>query len=149
MSLHYDVERLTNSTSLLCYNYPCCRQSVVMAFYSMKFLMEHQILIVPSHQWICIVQRSQTDSRSLFSLHTCKVLYYSFLLLRSLSNTSVLAKKMKSTTLYWHPTDIFTGQIAYNANNEICQLPFKLSISIIFAAFCVYVIPIVVTVVIY
>jgi hypothetical protein len=37
---------------------------------------------------------------------------------------------------------IFTNEIIYNVDNQICQLPLRLSFSIIFVAFCVYFIPI-------
>jgi hypothetical protein len=40
---------------------------------------------------------------------------------------------------------IFTGDIIYNVENQICQIPLKLSISVIFTAFYIYIIPIVLT----
>ncbi|CAF1508330.1 unnamed protein product [Adineta steineri] len=44
---------------------------------------------------------------------------------------------------------IFTGEIIYNINNQICQLPLRLSFSINFAAICVYGIPILLIILIY
>jgi hypothetical protein len=37
---------------------------------------------------------------------------------------------------------IFNGEIVYNVDNQICQLPFRFSFSIIYAALCIYIIPV-------
>ena len=96
---------------------------------------------------------------------TCAVLNYSFLLQAFYRYVIVIYP----TRLFWQRKRnqllfvgitwiyaflfplafIFTGEIVYNADNQICQIPFNFSVSMIFAAFCVYVIPIVTTVVIY
>jgi hypothetical protein len=44
---------------------------------------------------------------------------------------------------------LFTGQIIYNVNNQICQLPLRLSFSVISMASCAYIIPVFVTILIY
>jgi hypothetical protein len=44
---------------------------------------------------------------------------------------------------------LFNGQILYNVNNQICQLPLRLSFSIIYMASCAYIIPVFMTIFIY
>ncbi|CAF3585180.1 unnamed protein product [Adineta steineri] len=44
---------------------------------------------------------------------------------------------------------IFTDRIIYNIDNQICQLPLRLSFSLIFGAFCIYIIPVSMTMFIY
>ncbi|CAF0979178.1 unnamed protein product [Adineta steineri] len=44
---------------------------------------------------------------------------------------------------------IFTGGIIYNVDNQICQLPFQLSISLVFAATSVFALPMSMTIFIY
>ncbi|CAF0890138.1 unnamed protein product [Adineta steineri] len=43
----------------------------------------------------------------------------------------------------------FTGDIIYNVNNQICQIPFRLSFTMIFVAICVYGIPVPLIILIY
>ncbi|CAF1210419.1 unnamed protein product [Adineta ricciae] len=96
---------------------------------------------------------------------TCAVLNYSFLLqafyryVTVVYPTRVFWQRKRNQLLFvgvtWAYTllfpliFVFTGQIVYNADNQICQVPLKLSVSIIFVALSAYVIPIVMTVVIY
>ncbi|CAF1145295.1 unnamed protein product [Adineta steineri] len=44
---------------------------------------------------------------------------------------------------------IFTGDITYNVDNQICQIPLRLSVQLNFVAFSVYILPIVLTLLIY
>ncbi|CAF4004941.1 unnamed protein product [Adineta steineri] len=44
---------------------------------------------------------------------------------------------------------IFTGDITYNVDNQICQIPLRLSVQLNFVAFSVYILPIVSTLLIY
>jgi hypothetical protein len=37
---------------------------------------------------------------------------------------------------------LFTGDIVYNVDNQICQMPLKLSFSVIYMAFCAYMVPV-------
>lgn len=37
---------------------------------------------------------------------------------------------------------MFTGEIIYNVNNQICQVPLRFSISIIYLSLCLYIIPV-------
>ncbi|CAF1227491.1 unnamed protein product [Adineta steineri] len=44
---------------------------------------------------------------------------------------------------------LLSGEIIYNRNNQICQIPFQLSFSINYMGFCIYVIPVLTTMFIY
>ncbi|CAF4035806.1 unnamed protein product [Adineta steineri] len=44
---------------------------------------------------------------------------------------------------------IFTGEVIYNSDNQICQLPFQLSFSIIYLVHCAYMIPVLMIMFIY
>jgi hypothetical protein len=44
---------------------------------------------------------------------------------------------------------LLTGAIIYNVNNQICQMPLRLSFLAIYNAFCVYMIPVLLTMLIY
>jgi hypothetical protein len=44
---------------------------------------------------------------------------------------------------------IFTGEIIYNVENQICQLPLRFSFALIFVTLCLYIIPILMIIFIY
>jgi hypothetical protein len=44
---------------------------------------------------------------------------------------------------------IFTGEMIYNVDNQICQVPLRLSFSIIYTAQCLYIIPVSLTMLVY
>lgn len=46
-------------------------------------------------------------------------------------------------------TFMFTNEIAYNVDNQMCQLPFRFSFSIIYVALCAYIIPVLMIMLIY
>jgi len=49
-----------------------------------------------------------------------------------------------------HPLPyMFNNEIIYDVNNQICQLPFRLSFSLIYMSNCVYIIPVLLTMLIY
>ncbi|CAF1049244.1 unnamed protein product [Adineta steineri] len=96
---------------------------------------------------------------------SCAVLNYSFLLQAFYRYMIVVCP----TRLFWQlpqsqlllivltwiyvlifPTGfIFTGDIIYNMDNQICQIPLRFSFAIIFAVLCVYIIPVSITMFIY
>ncbi|CAF1201443.1 unnamed protein product [Adineta ricciae] len=122
------------------------------------FTLYNDLRQIHDHYFLC-------TSSGYLTYVTCAVLNYSFLLQAFYRYVTVVYP----TRLFWQRKRnqlffvgitwsyallfplvfVFTGQIIYNADNQICQVPFKLSVSIIFAALCVYFIPVVMTVVIY
>ena len=122
------------------------------------FALYNDLRQIHNHYFLCTFA-------GYFTYVTCAALNYSFLLqafyryVTVVYPTRVFWQRKRNQLLFVGVTwayallfplvFIFTGQIVYNADNQICQVPLTLSVSIIFAALYVYIIPIVTTVVIY
>ena len=76
-----------------------------------------------------------------------------------LSNTIVLANSSNTIITHWFDMDflpfyfplafLFTDEIIYDVENQMCQVPLRLSFSILFLTCCIYNIPISLTMLIY
>jgi hypothetical protein len=103
-------------------------------------------------------QDSLCVSRGYFGLVSCAIQNYSFVLQAIYRYTIVIYphssfwKSMRTQLLFisltWiiafaYPFPfIFTGEYIYDADNQLCKIPLRLSFSVVFTAFCVYMMPV-------
>jgi hypothetical protein len=85
-------------------------------------LFDYSILLQAIYRYVCVVYPNRLfwQSARFQFLSICLTWIFSFV----------------------YPTAfVFTDEIVYNIDNQICQLPFRLSFCIIYTAFCIYLIP--------
>jgi hypothetical protein len=120
--------------------------------------LENDVKKNPNPDLLCIF-------RGYLTYVSCGALNYSFLLQAFYRYVSVVYparlfwRSQRSQLLFIGLTWIyafifpiafmFTRDIVYNVDNQICQIPLRLSFSVNFSALCIYIIPILITLFIY
>ncbi|CAF1271938.1 unnamed protein product [Rotaria sordida] len=115
------------------------------------FTLENDVKQISYEDSLCIL-------RGYFGYASCAVLDYSFLLQSIYRNITVVypfrlflqsakfqALLICSTWIFSYVSPvafIFTNSVIYNVDNQICQLPLRLSFPIIYVLCCVYMIPV-------
>ncbi|CAF1258563.1 unnamed protein product [Rotaria sordida] len=131
-----------------------CLSAIVVGCSSLSmciFILGNDVKQISYEDLLCIL-------RCYLGYASCAVFHYSFLLQSIYRYITVVypfrlfwqsarfqALLICSTWIFSYMFPIafmFTNEVIYNADNQICQLPLRFSFSIIYATFCIYAIPV-------